>query len=403
MEEKRKILFLTTEVPYPLDNGGKIRTFNMIKGLSSKFDIDLISFYEGRDDFKYKELDDVCSSVNMIKLLFTNSKSKKVLVKNVVKSFINNRPFIVEKFINREYEKKINDMISKNTYYSVIFDHLNITSYCKKMRNINSLKILSEHNCEYLILKRRYENEKSILKKLYLKYEYSKTEKYEKYMIKNFDKVIMLTEEDKQCISGKEIQDDKISIVPISVDTNYKKSNYNNEIKNLMFLGTMSWYPNEHGIIWFLNNVWPLIIKSNRKIKLYIVGKNPSDEIKKMSSDRVIVTGYVDDVNKYIEICNVCIVPLFIGGGMRVKILECMAKGIPVISTSIGAEGIKYTRNNEIVIADTPEEFVESIYKLNDKCFYNNIKINGIKLVNKIYSIDAVTNVILNENLNNKQ
>lgn len=403
MDEKRKILFLTTEIPYPLDNGGKIRTFNMIKGLSTRFDIDLISFYEVENDLDYKQLNDICNSVNMIKMFFTNNKSKKVLIKNLIKGFIHNEPFIVEKFINRAYEEKINDMISKNSYYSIIFDHLNITSYCKKIEKVNSLKILSEHNCEYLILKRRYENEKSILKKFYLKYEYRKTEKYEKHIIEKFDKVIMLTEEDKKYISDKDIQNDKISIVPISVDTNYKKQNYNNKIKNLIFLGTMSWYPNEHGILWFLKNVWPLIIKGNKEIKLYIVGKNPSDEIMKMNNDRVIVTGYVDDVNKYIEICNVCIVPLFIGGGMRVKILECMAKGIPVISTSIGAEGIKYTRNNEIVIADTPEEFVESIYKLNDKCFYNNIKINGIKLVNKIYSIDAVTNVILNENLNNKQ
>ena len=264
-------------------------------------------------------------------------------------------------------------------------------------KNVYCKSILSQQNCEYLILKRRLENESSLVKRAYLHYECKKLEKYEKKTCASFDKVIMLSEEDKKNIVTESYGKDNTSIVPIAVSCDYRKQNYNNTFMNLLFMGTMSWYPNEQGAFWFLENVWKYLqTEYEDKIKLYIVGKNPSNNIKKYEGKDVEVTGYVDDVNKYIEICDICIVPLFIGGGMRVKILECMAKGIPVISTSIGAEGIKCTNFEDIIIANTKDEFIRAIQELNrNHELYKRIVCNGKALVERNYSIDVIRNLLI--------
>lgn len=397
MNRNQKLLFLTTEIPFPLDSGGKIRTYNMIKGISEEYSIDLICFSENNEnDTRCKELFKVCSTIKVIKSVYTNSSSKSMVLKNIFTSILKNKPFIIEKFINKEYENQINKLISNNKYDAVIFDHLNITGYYRKFEKTNMVKILSQHNCEYLILRRRYENEKNFIKKLYLKYEYKKTERYEKEICLKFSKVIVLTEEDRKLIYSEKCRNNNVEIIPISVDTNYLKKSYNSKIKKILFLGTMSWYPNEQGILWFLENVWEKVIDKYNDVKLYIVGKNPGENIMKYESNKVIVTGYVEDVNDYIEKCDVCIVPLFIGGGMRVKILECMSKGLPVISTSIGAEGIKCKEKEEILIANTPEKFLMCIDELYNNELYKLIAKKSVNLVNQNYSLKAISNKLIN-------
>ncbi|MBK1813887.1 glycosyltransferase [Clostridium sp. YIM B02505] len=385
----KNILFLTTEIPFPLDNGGRIRTYNLLKAMENDFRVDLVCFSEKKDnELSINELKKICFDVKVVHKIFTNSSSKITLMKNMLKGLFSEKPFIVSKFIDNKYRTIVKDMTESVKYDYIIADHLNICGYLDQLDL--SKVILSEHNCEYLILERRYLEEKNFLKKLYIKNEYIKTEKYEKNICKKVAKTIMLTEEDKSKLIDESYKGENVEIIPICIEDLYVKKQYSKEIKNILFLGTMSWYPNEQGIRWFLDNVWTDMKKTYEDLNLYIVGKNPSESILKQSSDSVIVTGYVDDVNEYIEKCDLCVVPLFIGGGMRVKILECMSKGIPVISTSIGAEGIKYTDNNEIVIANTCDEFIESVGKLKDYEFYEKIKDNAFKLINDEYSLSSL-------------
>ncbi|SEF55925.1 Glycosyltransferase involved in cell wall bisynthesis [Caloramator fervidus] len=396
MINKKKALFLTTEIPYPLDNGGKIRSYNLIKGLSKNYLIDLVCFAEfdvNIDDIN--ELKKLCNDIRVVNKVFTSSLSKANTFVNVVKSIFRNRPFIIEKFNDIRFAEHIKHFMLNNFYNIIIFDHLNITSYINLVKNLSDRPmVLSQHNAEYLIIKRRYENEKNILKKIYLKYEYEKTKRFEMKVCKEFKKVIVLSEEDKLSLVSEDYKGDNIEILPISIEMGYRKRQYNSKIKNLLFLGTMSWYPNEHGILWFLDNVFPKLIQYDKDIKLYIVGKNPSEKILKYNSDNIIVTGYVKDVNEYIEKCDICIVPIFIGGGMRVKILECMTKGLPCISTSIGAEGIKAVDGESIIIANSESEFIEKLLNLNHK-FLMKIADNAYKLVCEYYSVDAVNNKLI--------
>lgn len=384
-----KILFLTTEIPFPLDNGGKIRTYNLIKALSVENKIDLICFSEEKNnDESIKSLNEFCENIDIVNKIFTNSTSKRILIANVFKSVISNKPFIVRKFIDKRYKSLIGKKLNENKYNTIVMDHLNICGYLDIIKEHNV--ILSQHNCEFLILKRRYEEETNFMKQMYLRFEYIKTKSYERKICSNVNKVIMLTKEDKQSIVDDKYKGNNIEILPIVIENNYIKKNINKKVSKLLFLGTMSWYPNEQGIVWFLENVWNELKVTNPDMKIYIVGKNPSNKIKEFKDEDIIVTGYVDDINVYIEKCDACIVPLFIGGGMRVKILECMSKGMPVISTTIGAEGIKVTNGEDILIADNKIEFMEQINALNDVELYNKIRDNEINSFNEEYSFYAL-------------
>ena len=209
-------------------------------------------------------------------------------------------------------------------------------------------------------------------------------------MCKEVNNVIMLSKEDKNFVIDDRYDGRNITIIPISIETSYEKKKFNSKVENILFLGTMSWFPNEQGILWFIKNVWDDIKESIPNAKLYVVGSNPSKEILAYSSSNIIVTGYVNSVDEYIEKCDVCVVPLFIGGGMRVKILECMAKGIPCVSTTIEAEGIEYTNNHDIMIADTSKEFVSSLQRLSDSKEVSMIVENSKNLIENKYSLKVL-------------
>lgn len=395
--KKSRVLFLTTMFPYPLDGGGKIRAFNNLQALSNEYEIDLVCFSEKQIEREHIEyMKKYCSEIRVIEKIFSNSSSKFIAVKNILKSFITNSPFIIEKFKDSRCLHELKTLTNKYKYKAVFFEHLSISCY-KKVFN-NTTIVLSQQNCEFMLMKRRYENEKNILKKLYIYLEYVKLKKYEMRICSKFDKVIMLSKEDKDCLLKEGYTKQNITIIPIAVETKVKrKTQYNkNGIKNILFMGTMTWYPNEQGILWFIDNVWKCIKEKNEEMNLYVVGKSPSNELlSRQKIDGVIITGYVNDIYDYIQKCDVCIVPLFIGGGMRVKILESMAKGIPCISTSIGAEGINIIDGENIIIANNDIQFKEAIINLFSYNVREQIVENAYKLINSKYSNNVISNEIL--------
>ena len=219
--------------------------------------------------------------------------------------------------------------------------------------------------------------------------------KFESKMLNEVDKVVVLSKEDEDTlISISNTSTEKYIRIPIPIEINHIKTNSlkSKNHYNILFLGTLSWFPNSQGIDWFIKKVVPLLDKESFEYTLYIVGKDPSDELKEISKmrDDIIVTGFVDDVNEYIDLCDFMVVPLFIGSGMRVKILEAMGKNIPVISTTIGCEGIEVEDKESILIANDELEFIESIKEISDIETYEKIRLNAKKLFEEKYSVTAL-------------
>lgn len=393
------ILFLTNLVPYPLDNGGKIKSYNTIQMLSQNNILDIFCFYENDREFEsIKIFKKKCNRIVSIYNPVTTSENKRRMILTALRSLFGTLPFVVTKYSNKKMKKEIENSID-NKYDLIYIDHLQLGVYYKLLKKYNIPVYLDEHNCENQIIKRNIEIEKNFLKKLFLKLEYVKLKRFETKMVKLSDKIVVLSKEDKELLSVEGEKDSKFEIIPIPIESSYKKAIYcSKEIKtnslNIMFIGTLSWYPNLQGIEWFIDNVIPKMQKSKLSFNLYIVGKNPSTKLIDICNKykNINVTGYVEDINVYFHKCDIMIVPIFIGSGMRVKILEGLTKRIPIISTDIGCEGIMVQDNENILIANTEEEFLQKINMLGTNPeLYSKLQINGEKLFNEKYSMEAIS------------
>lgn len=371
-----RILFLTNLLPYPLDNGGKIKTYTTLTALKSLGHvIDLVCFTESKFIYEENKINDICNSVTQVYNRLTTKENKIYMIRIALKSLLSKYSFSILKYLSNNMLNILIQKIENNNYDIIYFDHLQMCLYLDllKDRIANKTIILDEHNCEFLIMKRNMSSSKNFFKKFFLYMEYKKIEKFESKMIQHVDKVVTLSKNDYESLRKICDNDFDSTIIPIGIqDFGIKTWNDNEEVLNIMFVGTLTWEPNNQGIIWFILNVIPIIERENIKYKLFIIGKNPSDRLKKISSyyKDIIITGYVESLEKYYNMCDCAIVPLFIGSGQRVKIIEAFSKGMPVISTTIGAEGLRYKDGEDICIADTKEIFVEKILLIN-----NNVKL----------------------------
>jgi len=249
-------------------------------------------------------------------------------------------------------------------------------------------KLLFEHNVEFMIFKRNFENAKGIKKMLWW-LQYIKAKKIENKVCNFFDFVMDVSQTDVD-IHKKEfnVKDENIDYVNLGVDvTEYDSGDIKREDKSLTFTGGMDWTPNEEGIKWFHEKIW----NSLNGFKTYVVGKNPSESVKELDAEDFIITGRVPEIEPYLFKGSIYIVPLLSGSGTRIKIFEAMAAKIPIISTTLGAEGLPVKDGENILLRDTPEDFKDAIIELNEDAeLRNKIADNAFNLVKDNYSWDKV-------------
>ncbi|GEB77847.1 glycosyltransferase [Sporolactobacillus inulinus] len=389
-----KILFLNNLLPFPLDNGGKIKVFNNIKALSVNHEVDLLTFVNNHNDINFlHELKNICGKVAVVEKKVIKNDSTKQFLKDYLLSLISSKPYTINKFYSRKMKKIIINEQLQNKYDLIYVSHLSMMVYSPFFK---TKVILDQQNVESLIFS-RFVRETRGLKRILGLIEYFKLRKFEKYKLIKADKIIALSENDKNQfmnLIGNKLNSVKedIEVIPIHIQSEVvkKKEKITNNI-NLLFMGTMTWYPNYSGIIWFIKNVYGKLDKD--KFNLFIVGGNPPLDIVQCgkTEKNIFVTGYVKDINDYISKCDISIVPLFVGSGQRVKIIESFAKGIPVVSTSIGAEGIKYSDGENILISNTKDEFVNNIlYLSTHKSLKNSIINNARNTYEEYYSTESL-------------
>jgi sugar transferase (PEP-CTERM/EpsH1 system associated) len=380
-----RILFLISQLPYPVDTGAKIRGFNLIKSLSDRHDITLVAFGDKTDE----EIKKYCKNV-----VLTPKKHGNPYIQAIANIF-SQYPYSVDKYYSRQMEEKIRVLLRDSNYDLIHCDSLQMSRNILRFTSIP--KVLTEHNIESQILKRAAQEEENVLKKFYLYYQYLRLKCYEIYTCKQFDHVITVSEEDKKFLT-KFITEKKISVVPNGVDTNYFNAQYtirNTQYEDsIVFTGSMDWLPNIDAVKYFCKDILPLIWKVKKNLKFYVVGRNaPKDILELGKKDgRIVITGSVEDVRPYIEKAKAFVVPLRIGGGTRLKILEAMSMNKAIVSTSIGCEGLKVTDRENILIANKSCDFASRVLDLLDnEKLCNELSTNGRNLVEKIYDWQMIS------------
>lgn len=356
--DKKKILYLTTRLPFPTIGGDKLRMFNILKQLKKQgHKITLVSLVTTDDDleacYKNNEFFDELIPVNF---------DKKLAYLNAVKAVFNDKPFIVEYFYSKAMQKVVDRLIKENNFDIITGYMIRIAPYLEKHKDKNI--IIDFVDAVSMMYERRIKNVQSIWDKFKIGIEYLKVKNYEKKCTKIFKMQTVISQTDKDFIE-QFAKKSNIKIIGNGVDTEYYKPIDFPKENNICFVGSMQYIPNSEAAIYFATKVFPVIKKEIPDAKFKIIGANPRkdlfDAVKGI--DNIEITGKVEDVREYMKDCKVSVCPVKIAGGIQNKILEAMSMGIPIITTPEGAEGIG-ADENILKVAKTEEEYARQVILL---------------------------------------
>jgi glycosyltransferase involved in cell wall biosynthesis len=389
-----KIFQVCNKSPYPPREGGPIAMNNITQGLLKKGHyVKVLAANTPKYFIKPDQIPEDYKKNTDFESVFIDTRI------NIGKAFFNlfsDRSYHVERFISKEFEEKIKQILSANKYDIIQLESIYVASYINTIKKYSEAKIvLRTHNIEHLIWERIAMNS-NLLKKAYIYHLVRTLKKFEIKVFNLIDGIATISHVDTDFI--KQIGCNKtITTIPVGVDQNMiTEFASEREFPVLFHLGSMDWIPNQEGIRWFVEKVWPAVSNEFPNLKLYLAGRNMPDWIKKINIPRIIIQGEVENAYEYMQSKSILIVPLLSGSGMRVKIIEGMACGNTIISTSIGAEGIDYTNGKNILIANSPEEFVSQIKKCIDSpLFCKNISNGAMKLIKEKYNNDVITDNLL--------
>lgn len=349
-----KILQLCFRVPYPPHDGGAIAMFNITKGLSAAgHEVTVLAF----NTPKHFQNDTALKGIATLRTVFVDtsvSASKAFL--NLFKSI----PYNVERFISAEFTQALNELLTRETFDVVHLEGLYVAVYVDQIRALfKGPVLLRTHNVEYLIWQRLARNERNPLKKVYLKMLSSRLKKYEQLYFPKFDRVAAISSEDARLIKTLS-EKAKVVVVPAGVEIP-EEVKASASLPTVFMISAMEWKPNVEGFWWFMEKVWPGLTQQAPELEFHVAGKRTPPSILDLKVKNVHVAGFVEDAGAFMATHGLMLVPLLSGSGTRIKILEGMAAGKCILTTTVGAEGTECIPGENILIADSPEEWITRI------------------------------------------
>ncbi len=367
-----RILLLTLVVPNPPDSGPKVKTHYLLRYLAQHHEVTLVSFTRSAaEEAAARELKGLCRAVYTVRI----QRSRARDIGYLLASFFSARPFLMLRDESRAMRRQLSELLAREQFDLAHADQLNMAPFA---RATGLPVVLDEHNAVWTIFQRLAEQERGI-KRMLLELEWRRLKRYEGRVCQASAAVMTVSEEDRTALEAAGAPKN-MPIIPIAVEVaGIQPVQRQPNAQGMLSMATMYWPPNIDGVLWFARDVLPLIRRDERDAPFYIVGARPPTEVRALTLDPgVEVTGYVDDPTPYLESSALMVVPLRAGGGMRVKILEALARGIPVVSTTIGAEGIDVTHGEHVLIADEPADFAAAVVRLlRDRAFADPLATNG--------------------------
>ena len=379
-----KILFMLSRVPYPLIKGDKLRAYHHIKELSKHNEIILCALSdEAVHPDALKELNKYCSKIYIFKLKWYS------IFFNILKSFINGKPLQVGYFYDRTIKKAIDKIIEEIKPDHIFCQLIRVSEYVK---NYKIPKTLDYQDVFSKGVQRRL-NTASILMKPVFRSEYKRLLKYEADIFNNFNNLIIISKPDRDLIPHKD--KDKIHIIPNGVDQTFFSPQEAVKKYDLIFTGNMAYPPNINAVDFLINKILPLLKLQKPDIKILIAGAHPSPKIKKMQSDNVHVTGWVEDLRTCYIQSKIFIAPMQIGTGLQNKLLEAMAMQLPCVCSEMANNALNAANGKEILLGHEPQEYVDHIiHLLDDETFAHELALQGHNYVTENYNWATLTDKI---------
>jgi sugar transferase (PEP-CTERM/EpsH1 system associated) len=352
-----RVLWLVPYFPDPSFGGGT-RVFNLIKAIASTHDIDLIATDERARATSHAQLQDLCRTVHVLPRPTTSRIRKRLLQ---LRSLFSRRSAQFWLLYSRSVQDLISQVVSTEKYDFALIEHSFMGCYSVPD---NIPQVLDQHNVESDILRQSSRYERSLVRRLYNRLEWWKFRNEEYEVCRRAVLTLVTSDSDRKTLEAWR-SGPACEVIPNGVDTDYFSPTLersSTETTDILFVGSMHYAPNAEAMLYFVENVWPLIQEQASSTTLTIVGGSPRREVQDLSNRRNIsVLGWVPDVRVFLSGAKVVIAPLRIGGGTRLKILEAMAMGKPVVSTSLGCEGLDVRGGEHLLVADDPEQFANQV------------------------------------------
>ena len=389
-----KILFLSLRCPYPPQRGDRIRSYHFIKQLSKQNAITLVYFAESESDIESaKYLEPFCERVEWVRF------HRSFAFMNTGLHCLSRRPLQLHYWYAPQMQRKVNQLLAEERFELIHAQLFRMGQYVTEVQG--PAKVLDLCDSLALNLNRRAKLD-SIPKRFLVRLEEKRVQRYEIDIMKAFDCGTVVAHFDRDYLL-KQDNSLNLSIVPMGVDLGYFRPSLKKHTQTsvapiaassplLLFTGTMNYFPNSDAVAYFCNKIFPRVRERHPKARFYIVGNHPSEQVRRLEAqDGVVVTGYVPDVRPYFEEASVFVAPLRAGSGIQTKNLEAMAMGVPIVTTSVGAMGLKADVGKELLVADTPLAFAEQvIHLLDNKYLRENIAQTARTRVETEYSWETI-------------
>lgn len=380
-----KVLVIDEEIPFPLNTGKRIRTWNLLGRLKDKHDITFLSWGQGNPPSEF----DGVRFIGVGRDLPAMSGAGFYAALGL--NLFSPRPFSVDRHVTSEFRNTVRQLLQRERFDLV---HCEWTPYVEAMRGFSQEypTILSAHNVEAKIWERYLRTETNPLKREYIRIQHRKFERFERQAALACAHVTAVSHKDASVFRAYGCE--RVTVVPNGVDEAFFHARETRvRPGSMVFTGSMDWRPNQDGVAYFLNEIFPLVWKSMPEATVSIVGRNPPEWLSAMTRNMpgVRLTGTVDDVRPFIAEAALYIVPLRVGGGSRLKILEALAMRKSVLSTTIGAEGLHLDDGEHLLLRDTPEAFADTaVAALLEPGKFTGIAERGRERVLELYTWDKI-------------
>lgn len=358
-----RLLQLTNKPPYPPNDGSSIAVYNMSCGLlANQIDLTLLSINTKKHFKPDDEIDINFKTKSKYQSVYHNTD---VTVMGAFLNLFSNQSYFVSRFYFKAFEERLISILKEKEFDVVQLESIFLGDYIPIIRNHSKAKItIRTHNAEHLIWQRIIANEKNLVKRKYLLLQTDRLKIYEKRILQSVDAIVPITEIDKVFFEKLDIHK-PFHVSPTGVQLQQYKVNHQEEIPFSVFhFGSMDWMPNEEAVLWFVNNVWEIVLRKIPQAKFYIIGRGMSQRILSLSKPNIVVVGKIEKAEKVYHQYSIMVVPLLSGSGMRIKMIEGMAYEKPIVSTSIGAEGIAVTSGKNCVLADNCDDFSNAVIEM---------------------------------------
>ena len=381
--DEMKIFVLLPRIPYPLEKGDKLRAFNQIKQLAKRNEIILCALNDNpevSEQDAFRALQPYCQSINFIKI------SKPQILLGLVRAFLKGLPMQCGYFYNHKAAKRIDALIAKHKPDMLFGQLLRVAEY---IRSKNLPKAIDYQDIFSYGMKRRADIASPITRPIYTM-EYRRLKRYEAAIFEDFDVKTIISEPDRDLFPHE--KRDEILVIPNGVDHDYFKPQEREKQYDLVFTGNMSYPPNVNAVDYLATEIMPIVWKTLPETKLYIAGATPDPKVKKAASERIIVSGWLDDIRDAYAQSRVFIAPMRIGTGLQNKLLEAMSMRLPAITSPLANASLGAKPNEEILVGSNAEEMAQHIITLlTNKEKAIQIAQAGFDFTNRVYDWGKAT------------